>query len=320
MKESTVFRFSLPAGRPAAPTPRREPERGQMLVIFALALIALVGMVGLIVDGGDTFLQRRDEQNVADAAAMAAGYAYVNSQDPTAAAQAVATTNGYQNGANSTTVTVTVGASAIKVDVSKPHRNYFAGVMGFASWNVSATASVQAGVPNAVIGAMPIIFNQKAFNDANNKNKNAPASFDEPGSGNNDVPNTSSSFNWTVYCTANGNPCNANSNTVDDLINNNGTSTTVYADDPIGPLNAGAHTTLFSDLAGKVGKAYAVAIVNDAGQMVGWAWFHLTGSVGGSTKQISGWLDDKVNPAPMKIVQGHGPAGSYGAWSVDLVN
>ena len=291
-----------------------------MLVIFALALIALVGMVGLIVDGGDTFLQRRDEQNTADAAAMAAGYAYVNSQDPTAAAQAVATANGYQNGANSTTVTVTVGASSIQVDVSKAHRNYFAGVLGFASWNVSTTASVAAGVPNAVIGAMPIIFNQKAFNNPANKIANTPASFDEPGNGNVDVPQTSTSFNWTVYCTANGNACNANSATVAALINNNGTSTTVYKDDSIGPLNAGAHTSLFSALAGKVGNAYPVAIVDDSGAMLGWAWFHLTGSVGGSTKQISGWLDDKVNPAPMKIVQGHGAAGTFGAWSVDLIN
>ena len=52
-----------------------------MLVIFALALTGLVGMVGLIIDGGDTALQRRDMQNVADAAAMAAGYALVNGMD-----------------------------------------------------------------------------------------------------------------------------------------------------------------------------------------------------------------------------------------------
>src|SRR4029077_20472108 len=107
-----------------------------------------------------------------------------------------------------------------------------------------------------------------------NKNKNAPASFGEPGSGNQDVPQTSTSFNWTVFCTANGNPCNANSATVDSLINNNGTSTTVYADEPICPLNAGAHTSLFSDLAAKVGGAYPVAVVDDSGAMLGWAWFH----------------------------------------------
>lgn len=299
---------------------RRESERGQLLVVFALALVALIGMVGLIIDGGDTSLQRRDQQNVADAAAMAAGYAYANGQDPTAAAQTIAAANGYTDGVNSTTVTVTVAGNSIKVDVSRPHQNYFSGILGFASWGVSTTATVNAGTPNAVIGAMPIIFNKKAFTAAN-KNPNSPAAFDEPGSGSADVPTTANTFNWTVFCTANGNPCNGDSATVDDLINQDGTSTTIYSDDLIGPLNAGAHTTLFSDLAARVGNAYPVAIVDDTGAMMGWAWFHLTGSNGGSTKQINGWFDDKVNPAPMKIVQGRGASqGVYGAYSVDLVN
>jgi Flp pilus assembly protein TadG len=324
-KESIIMpRLSLPAGRPARPSLRREPERGQMLVIFALALIAMVGMVGLIVDGGDTFLQRRDQQNVADAAAMAAGYAYVNSQDETAAAQAVATANGYQNGVNNTTITVTILSDSIKVDVSRPHRNYFSGVMGFASWPVTTTASVAAGVPNGAFGAMPLIFNEKAFDNPTNRNANTPAHFNEPPPAQNpnpDVPVSDFAFNWTVFCTANGNPCNADSNVVDNLILQDGTSTTINKDDPIAPLNAGAHTTLFSDLAGVIGKPYPVAIVDDQGKMVGWAWFHLTGSVGGSTKQISGWFDQKVNPAPMKIVQGHANAdGVWGAYAVDLIN
>ena len=315
-----MTRLSLPAGRPAGPSPRREPERGQMLVIFALALIALVGMVGLIIDGGDTFLQRRDQQNVADAAAMAAGYAYVNGTDETAAAQAVAAANGYTNGVDSAVVTVTIGTDSVTVDVTKPHRNYFAGVMGFASWGVSATATVDAGVPNGAYGAMPLIFNIKAVQNPNNKKANAPVSFDEPGNGSQDVPQNDAAFNWTVFCTANGNPCNGDTNVVDDLINDNGTSTTIYLDDDIGPLNAGAHTALFSDLAAKVGNAYPVAIVDDSGAMIGWSWFHLTGSVGGSTKQISGWFDDKVNPAPMKIVQGHGNGTPVGTYAVDLIN
>lgn len=315
-----MFRFQRHGARPSVPTLRPTSERGQLLVIFALALIAMVAMVGLIIDGGDTFLQRRDEQNVADAAAMAAGYAYVNSQDPTAAAQAVAAANGYVNGTNGVVVSVNVGATSITVNVTRPHRNYFAGVVGFVSWNVSTTASVQAGVPNAVIGAMPLIFNQKALDNPNNKIKDTPVSFGEPGTGTEDVPQTDSSFNWTVFCTANGNPCNGDSATVDALINNDGSSTTIYADDLIGPLNAGSHTTLFSDLAAHVGNAYPVAVVDDNGAMVGWAWFHLAGSAGGNVKQITGWFDTKVNPAPMKIVQGHGAAGAEGAWSVDLIN
>lgn len=316
-----MSRSTLAGPQLATSRSRPERERGQMLVIFALALIALVGMVGLIIDGGDSFLQRRDQQNVADAAAMAAGYASVNGQDATAAAKTVAAANGYTEGVNGTTVTVTVAATSIKVDVNKPHQNYFAGVMGFASWGVSTTASVQAGTPNGAVNPMPLIFNKKAFDNPANKNSNTPAAFDEPGNGNADVPTTSTSFNWTIFCTANGNPCNANSSGVADIINNNGTGTTIIVDDLIGPLNAGSHTTLFSSLSNVVGNAYPVAIVDDAGAVQGWAYFHITGSVGGSTKQISGWFEDQVNAAPMVIVAGHGAAlGTFGAYSVKLTN
>ena len=54
---------------------RRSGERGQILVLFTLALISLLAMVGLILDGGDTFAQRRDQQNGADLAAMDPNYA-----------------------------------------------------------------------------------------------------------------------------------------------------------------------------------------------------------------------------------------------------
>lgn len=300
-----MSRPTLLGRSPAAHRSREERERGQMLVIFALALTAMVGMVGLIIDGGDTFLQRRDQQNVADAAAMAAGYAWVNSYDAAtaqAAGQAVATANGYTNGVDGTIVTVTVGSTDITVDVQRPHRNYFSGVVGMASWDVSTTASVQAGVPNAAYGAMPLIFNQKAYDKAENRAGNV-ISFSEPGLFDGDVPLTDSTFNWTVFCTASGNPCNLNTDTANDLINGTGNSTWVTLDEFIGPLNTGDHTALFNSLAGKVDLVFPVAIVDDEGALQGWASFHLTGSVGGSTKQISGWFDAPMNRQDMFIDQ-----------------
>ena len=179
-------------------------------------------------------------------------------------------------------------------------------------------------MPNAAQGAMPIIFNKKAFPHA--VGKDAEMSWDEPGHGNEDVPQTADQFNWTVFCTANGNGnggCNADSRTVRDLINNHGQSTTVKLDDDIGPMNAGAHTTLFSDLADLVGtdaNEFPVAIVDDEGRMVGWAMFHLTGSVGGSTKQIRGYFVSPVNRGVLKVVQGGGAGGNYGDTSVRLTN
>jgi hypothetical protein len=46
-------------------------ERGQMLVIVAVALTALVAMAGLVIDGGMALSNRRQVQNASDAAALA---------------------------------------------------------------------------------------------------------------------------------------------------------------------------------------------------------------------------------------------------------
>jgi hypothetical protein len=51
------------------PSPHRSP--GQVIVVFAIALVALVGMVGLLIDGGTVFAQQRVAQNGADGAATA---------------------------------------------------------------------------------------------------------------------------------------------------------------------------------------------------------------------------------------------------------
>jgi Flp pilus assembly protein TadG len=305
---------------------QRRREDGQMLVIFAICLVAIIGMTGLVIDGGMTFVQQRDQQNVADAAAMAGAYAYVNSNntnDAGPAAQAAAAANGYTNGSDGVTVTVTstVSSGAIEVTatVTKPHRNYFSGILGFTSWPVTTTATAQGGMPNGAIGAMPILFNKKAFPHA--VGPRAEMSFDEPGTSSEDVPQEATQFNWTVYCTASGSGgCNGDSNTVDDLIHNKGHSTLVTLDDDIGPLNAGAHATLFSDMAAYVGEEFPVAVVNDAGELQGWAMFHLTGSVGGSTKQIRGYFASPVNRANMKIVQGGGTGLNFGDVPVRLTN
>jgi len=48
-----------------------QAERGQTLVIFVFAIIGLLAMLGLAIDGGNVFLERRRMQNAADAAALA---------------------------------------------------------------------------------------------------------------------------------------------------------------------------------------------------------------------------------------------------------
>lgn len=54
-----------------APRPGRRKANGQAMVIIALAMFVLVGLVGLSVDGGSMYLQRRAAQNATDGAALA---------------------------------------------------------------------------------------------------------------------------------------------------------------------------------------------------------------------------------------------------------
>ena len=69
---------------------RSPRERGQILVIFVLALVAIIAGVGLVIDGGFAFAQRRAEQNAADLGAFAGANALLNGANPTAAARAAA--------------------------------------------------------------------------------------------------------------------------------------------------------------------------------------------------------------------------------------
>ncbi|HEX8598518.1 MAG TPA: TadE/TadG family type IV pilus assembly protein [Chloroflexia bacterium] len=49
----------------------RQKTRGQAMVIIALAMFVLIGLVGLAIDGGSMYLQRRAAQNATDGAALA---------------------------------------------------------------------------------------------------------------------------------------------------------------------------------------------------------------------------------------------------------
>ena len=55
-------------------------ERGQALIIITFAIIGLVGITGLAIDGGMAFSDRRHAQNAADTAALAGALAKIHAQ------------------------------------------------------------------------------------------------------------------------------------------------------------------------------------------------------------------------------------------------
>jgi Flp pilus assembly protein TadG len=127
----------------------RNARSGQVLVVSALALVALMGFLALIVDLGQFWSVRRDMQTAADAASTAAAIALRLKQDATAAAQSVTALNGFTNGNNDVTVTVNNppagGAYAgnsnyVEVIVAQTKSTYFMRVLGYSTVKVSARA------------------------------------------------------------------------------------------------------------------------------------------------------------------------------------
>jgi Flp pilus assembly protein TadG len=97
-------------------------EKGQALVLIALAAIGLFAFAALAIDGSIVFSDKRHAQNAADTAALASSLAYVRGNNFEAAAQTRAAENGYDNGPMSdvtvTTANITPGSGKCPGDVA----------------------------------------------------------------------------------------------------------------------------------------------------------------------------------------------------------
>ena len=156
--------------------------RGQILTLFALSATVIVLSVGLVVDGGNALVQRRNSQNTSDFAALAGARivaewidekattgVIVNGTDANVKAAITASvtasgadpiTFGAPSGpiyvddkgvslgfvgtgaAGSTPPTNTVG---VVVSSSRTFRPYFLGIIGVNNWKASSTATARGG-------------------------------------------------------------------------------------------------------------------------------------------------------------------------------
>lgn len=297
--------------------PSERSDRGQILVLFALGLVAMVAMVGLVLDGGDTFAQRRGEQNAADMAALAGANAYMNTSGgvgaktaaANAAAAAAATRNGYTAGGGITLgVVVALKSSGAEVtaNLTAPHVNNFARVMGFNSWDVSVTASAQAGAIDTGVGAAPWIMNIGAFN-TNGTPKYTSSNPIAFGDANGDYPVSATDLAWTDFNGSN----NVNTNEVRRIIDgSNVVTATIDFEQYIGQHNQGNHTALYGDVqAYLAGKDVPIPIVGPCptgsphpdGCFKGWAMFHVVSASGGSAKDIVGYFLGNFIQQPLTV-------------------
>lgn len=73
----------------------RKSERGQALILIVFAIIGLIGMTGLAVDGGNAYAERRRAQNAADTTALDAALARVRGGNLFSEGLARAASNAY---------------------------------------------------------------------------------------------------------------------------------------------------------------------------------------------------------------------------------
>jgi Flp pilus assembly protein TadG len=85
---------------------RKSAQAGQALILIAIAIVGLLALVALAIDAGNGFSDRSKAQNAADSAVLAGATAKTQNQSVTSAATARATSNGYTDGINGATVTV----------------------------------------------------------------------------------------------------------------------------------------------------------------------------------------------------------------------
>jgi len=274
---------------------RRRDERGQILVLFALGLVAIIAMVGLVLDGGSTFAQRRAEQNAADLAALAAANTYLLTGDQTTstlAARTSAAQNGFTHLTESTLVNVLYDLSngaSVRVDIAAAHRNNFAGIVGMPTWTVATTATALTGIPDTVTGGGPLIFSIDVFGTNGEPlpqyaDPDAPYAFGET---NNDAPETPGDFAWTNYGTGNVDSSEVDAIIDGDLVINK----TISFGEYIGQHNEGNHTTLFTDVQTYLaGEEIPVPVVDHNGIFQGWATFHVVSADGSSGKDVTGYF------------------------------
>ncbi len=143
------------------------------MVLICLAIITIMGLVGLVADVGSLQAQKQLLQTAADSAALAAAQE-INYGDSVAAGKADAATNGFTNGVNGVVVTINnpplsgtnSGKSGyVEAIVSRPEPTFFLRVLGLTTVTIQARAVSNVGNgPNCIYVLDPSASSAVSFN------------------------------------------------------------------------------------------------------------------------------------------------------------
>lgn len=172
---------------------RRRTSQGQVLVLLTVAMLAILAMVALIIDGGNAWAQQRRSQNAADSAAEAGAVKLVErsvgvattNQEVLQRIEAAAQANGVDTTAHPVSAFYTdfpgnpisgeissldpaaappSEAVGVQAGVRRDFGTFLAGVIGFTQFTASAQATAISGPIEEVCpaqagcGVLPVIF------------------------------------------------------------------------------------------------------------------------------------------------------------------
>jgi len=333
---------------------RRDRESGQVLVLVAGGMVVLILIVGLVLDGGSAFGQRRGQQRGADLAALA-GANDLLLNNSVSSAEAVALDVARDNGFDAATMAVSAHAEAygqghagsVTVEITRPHPNSFSSLVGMNSWDVSVSATAVAGSITGSRGSGPFMLSVKNFLENGmpdprftlsgcgaggcafgTRNGDAPITYDAV-TGEQDLA-------WTNFGTG-----NVNTDEVSDIISGKLVKTNdIGLNDYIGQHNNGFHNALFMDIRQYLkGRDVLVPIVTEqvpgiddgpascgggqpagGGCFQGWAVFHVADAAGGSDKHIYGYFVDQTFAPAGTVEDCGGPCStrSFGNYTIYL--
>lgn len=159
-------------------------ERGQIIVLFAGGLVAIILIAALVFDVGHDLLERRHQQNVADSAALAgarflttagckAGNSIGACPEAVQAARDLATRNGYTDGLNGAEVRINIPPNGeskfagvkghIQVVIDTDRDAFFTGIIGWVTHRV-ATLAVAGNIDQYSIPFALLSLNDSACN------------------------------------------------------------------------------------------------------------------------------------------------------------
>jgi hypothetical protein len=130
-------------------------DEGQSIIVVTLALVLLIAFAALAIDMGHVYSERRRMQNSADFGALAGAreLCLAKGED---AARAKAVEYMTLNGA--TTRNVTIASNIVDTDAGETTNTFLAGVIGWPTIDVGATAQAACGRATSGCGLWPIGF------------------------------------------------------------------------------------------------------------------------------------------------------------------